>query len=67
MVHAIIIRSFETKNNVITCQAGAGIVAASDEIKEKDEVNNKLAALKKATAAFSALKNKNYERNFTNR
>ncbi|TCI85156.1 anthranilate synthase component I family protein [Tenacibaculum sp. M341] len=45
---AIGIRSFVSKNNVLYYQAGAGIVIHSDEEKELQEVNNKLAALKKA-------------------
>ncbi len=45
---AIMIRSFLSKNNNLYYQAGAGIVIDSDEEKELNEVNNKLAALKKA-------------------
>ena len=45
---AITIRSFVSKNNTLYYQAGAGIVAKSDEDSELQEVNNKLAALKKA-------------------
>jgi anthranilate synthase component 1 len=45
---AIAIRSFVSKNNVLYYQAGAGIVIHSDAEKELQEVNNKLAALKKA-------------------
>ena len=45
---AITIRSFVSKNNTLYYQAGAGIVAKSDEESELQEVNNKLAALKKA-------------------
>jgi len=45
---AIAIRSFVSKNNVLYYQAGAGIVIHSDEENELQEVNNKLAALKKA-------------------
>ena len=45
---AIAIRSFVSKNNVLYSQAGAGIVIDSEEEKELQEVNNKLAALKKA-------------------
>jgi anthranilate synthase component I len=45
---AIAIRSFVSKDNVLYSQAGAGIVIDSDEEKELQEVNNKLAALKKA-------------------
>ncbi len=46
--HAIMIRSFLCKNNTLFYQAGAGIVAESDEVNELNEVNNKLMALKKA-------------------
>jgi anthranilate synthase component 1 len=45
---AITIRSFVSKNNVLYYQAGAGIIAQSDEKSELQEVNNKLGALKKA-------------------
>ena len=46
--HAIMIRSFLSKNKKLYYQAGAGIVAHSVEENELQEVNNKLAALKKA-------------------
>lgn len=46
--HAIIIRSFLAKDGVLTRQAGAGIVIASNEESELQEVNNKLAALRTA-------------------
>ncbi len=46
--HAIMIRSFLSKGNILFYQAGAGIVADSVEENELQEVNNKLAALKKA-------------------
>jgi anthranilate synthase component I len=46
--HAIMIRTFLSKNNTLTCQAGAGVVAASNPESELQEVNNKLGALKKA-------------------
>jgi anthranilate synthase component 1 len=45
---AIMIRTFLSKNNTLTYQAGAGIVAASNPENELQEVNNKLGALKKA-------------------
>ena len=45
---AIMIRTFLSKNNTLHYQAGAGIVAKSVEENELQEVNNKLAALKKA-------------------
>lgn len=46
--HAIIIRSILSKNNVLTYQAGAGIVTDSTPEGELQEVNNKVAALRKA-------------------
>jgi anthranilate synthase component I len=46
--HAIMIRTFLSKANTLFYQAGAGIVANSDEAKELQEVNNKLGALRKA-------------------
>ena len=46
--HAIMIRTFLSKANTLYYQAGAGIVAGSDEEQELQEVNNKLGALRKA-------------------
>jgi anthranilate synthase component 1 len=46
--HAIMIRSFLSKDNTLFYQAGAGVVSRSKEEHELQEVNNKLAALKKA-------------------
>lgn len=46
--HAIMIRSFLSYEGKLHFQAGAGIVIDSVEEKELQEVNNKLAALKKA-------------------
>lgn len=46
--HAIIIRSFVSKNHQLHYQAGAGIVTDSDPEKELQEVYNKLGALNKA-------------------
>ena len=46
--HAIMIRSFLSKNNTLHYQAGAGIVAGSVAVSELNEVNNKIAALRKA-------------------
>lgn len=46
--HAIMIRTFLSRNNTLTYQAGAGIVAASQPESELQEVNNKLNALKQA-------------------
>ena len=45
--HAIIIRSFLSKNHRLYYQAGAGIVAKSKAENELQEVYNKLGALKK--------------------
>lgn len=46
--HAIMIRSFLSKNNTLYYQAGAGIVAGSVAENELKEVDNKIAALRKA-------------------
>jgi len=46
--HAIMIRSFLSKNGTLHYQAGAGIVAGSVAESELNEVNNKIAALRKA-------------------
>jgi anthranilate synthase component 1 len=46
--HAIMIRSFLSKNNTLHYQAGAGIVAGSIPQMELNEVGNKIAALHKA-------------------
>lgn len=53
MNQAITIRSFVSKNNTLYYQAGAGIVAKSSEESELQEVNNKLAALKRAVGVAS--------------
>ena len=45
---AIMIRTFLSKENTLTYQAGGGIVAASNPAGEMQEVKNKLGALKKA-------------------
>ncbi|VAW23886.1 Anthranilate synthase, aminase component, partial [hydrothermal vent metagenome] len=52
---AIAIRSFVSKNNTLYSQAGAGIVINSSEEGELQEVNNKLAALKKALIMASTI------------
>jgi anthranilate synthase component 1 len=54
--HAIMIRSFLSKNNTLFYQAGAGVVAASDEESELQEVGNKLAALKSAIVMAKEIK-----------
>jgi anthranilate synthase component 1 len=46
--HAIMIRTFLSKNHQLHYQAGAGIVNSSDEESEMQEVYNKLGALNKA-------------------
>ena len=46
--HAIMIRTFLSKENTLYCQAGAGVVAASKPENELAEVENKLNALKNA-------------------
>lgn len=46
--HAIMIRSFMSKNNTLYYQAGAGVVSESKRESELKEVGNKLAALKSA-------------------
>jgi len=53
--HAIMIRSFLSHEGLLHCQAGAGIVIDSDEQKEMEEVNNKLAALMLALGAAEKL------------
>ena len=46
--HAIMIRTFLSKNHQLHFQAGAGLVAASDPEDELQETYNKLGALNKA-------------------
>lgn len=46
--HAIMIRTFVSKNHQLHYQAGAGLVAASDPDDELEETYNKLGALTKA-------------------
>lgn len=46
--HAIMIRTFLSKNHELYYQAGAGLVAASNPDDELQETYNKLGALKKA-------------------
>jgi anthranilate synthase component 1 len=54
---AITIRSFVSRSNVLYYQAGAGIVAKSDDARELEEVNSKLGALNKAIREAEKLKN----------
>ncbi|WP_256002999.1 anthranilate synthase component I family protein [Pedobacter deserti] len=46
--HCIMIRTFMSKNNELHYRAGAGIVADSIAESELNEVNNKIAALRRA-------------------
>ena len=52
---AIMIRSFLSKNNTLTYQAGAGIVAKSVPENELQEVHNKLNALRTAVKKANTL------------
>ena len=54
---AITIRSFVSRGNVLHYQAGAGIVAQSNDERELQEVNSKLGALKRAIHLAATLKN----------
>jgi anthranilate synthase component 1 len=54
--HAIMIRTFLSKDNTLYSQAGAGVVAASKPESELEEVNNKLNALKKAIVMAEGIK-----------
>ena len=54
---AINIRTFVSRGNVLYYQAGAGIVAKSNDERELQEVNNKLGALKKAIDLATTLIN----------
>ncbi|HOU02288.1 MAG TPA: anthranilate synthase component I family protein [Bacteroidales bacterium] len=54
--HAIMIRTILSKGNTLYYQAGAGIVAISDEESELQEVNNKIGALRKAIEMAGELK-----------
>jgi len=53
--HAIMIRTFMSRNNHLYCQAGAGVVAKSVPENELQEVNNKLGALNKAIEVATKL------------
>ncbi|HVG14758.1 MAG TPA: anthranilate synthase component I family protein [Chitinophagaceae bacterium] len=53
--HAIMIRSFLTKNNTLFYQAGAGVVAASKPESELKEVDNKLNALRAAVKMAASI------------
>jgi anthranilate synthase component 1 len=53
--HAIMIRTFLSKNHQLFYQAGAGLVAASDPEAELQETYNKLGALNKALEIAESL------------
>lgn len=53
--HAIMIRTFLSRDNKLMSQAGAGIVAKSSAAAELQEVNNKLQALRRALAVAETL------------
>ncbi|MEN8202931.1 MAG: anthranilate synthase component I family protein [Bacteroidota bacterium] len=57
--HAIMIRSFLSRDHTLYYQAGAGIVSESTEEGELQEVNNKLAALKSAIEMARTMNKKN--------
>ena len=57
--HAIMIRSFLSRDHMLYYQAGAGVVSESTEEGELEEVNNKLAALKSAIEMARGMKNNN--------
>jgi len=54
--HAIMIRTFLSKNHRLYYQAGAGLVAASEPEAELQETYNKLGALSKALEIAESLK-----------
>ncbi|MEO7446621.1 MAG: anthranilate synthase component I family protein, partial [Ferruginibacter sp.] len=53
--HAIMIRSFLSRNNNLICQAGAGITVSSIPQNELAEVENKLGALHAAVERAAAI------------
>ncbi len=57
--HAIMIRSFMSRDHMLYYQAGAGIVSESTEEGELQEVNNKLAALKSAIEMARTMNHEN--------
>lgn len=52
--HCIIIRTFLAKDKILSFRAGAGVVIASEESGELEEVHNKLAALRLALTKADA-------------
>ncbi len=63
--HAIMIRTFLSKDNILHYRAGAGIVVSSNEESELQEINYKISALKKAVQLAESFNNpttmKDYE------
>jgi len=55
--HAIMIRTFLSKDNTLHYQAGAGIVVSSNEESELQEINHKVSALNKAIQQAEKLNN----------
>lgn len=55
ITHAIVIRSFLSKDNKLFYQAGGGVVFDSNSASEVQEVKNKLGALKQAIIQAEAL------------
>ena len=53
--HAIMIRTFLSRENKLVYQAGAGVVSKSNAQSELQEVNNKLAALRKAVVLAESI------------
>lgn len=53
--HAIIIRSLFSQDNTLTYQAGAGVVAHSNEESELQEVNNKISAVREAIKVAASI------------
>ena len=53
--HAIMIRTFLSHENKLIYQAGAGVVSKSNAESELQEVNNKLAALRKAVVLAESI------------
>lgn len=53
--HAIMIRTFMSRNNNLYCQAGAGVVAKSIPDNELEEVKNKLGALNRAVEVAATI------------
>ncbi|MGZ3862553.1 MAG: anthranilate synthase component I family protein [Bacteroidia bacterium] len=60
--HAIMIRTFLSKNSTLFYRAGAGIVESSDEESEMNEIYNKIGALQQAIKLASKNKIENEEK-----